>query len=77
MVDAHIHQEVDLRKFDVNVDRAKAQQFGLTQRDVAQSMLISLSGSYHDRAESVGESSHRHQLPGNGTDATGADPFRG
>ena len=29
-----------------NVDRAKALQFGLTQRDVAQSVLISLSGSY-------------------------------
>jgi len=29
----------------VNVDRSKAQQVGLTQRDVATSMLISLSGS--------------------------------
>jgi multidrug efflux pump subunit AcrB len=33
-------------QFDVNVDRSKAQELGLTQRDVAQSMLISLSGSY-------------------------------
>ena len=46
MVDAHIHQEVARPQFNVNVDRAKAQQLGLTQRDVAQSMLISLSGSY-------------------------------
>jgi multidrug efflux pump subunit AcrB len=46
VVDAHIHQEVDHPKFNVNVDRAKALQFGLTQRDVAQSVLISLSGSY-------------------------------
>ena len=46
VVDAHIHQEVSRPEFDVNVDRAKAQQLGLTQRDVAQSMLISLSGSY-------------------------------
>ena len=46
VVDAHIHQEVARPQFDVNVDRAKAQQLGLTQRDVAQSMLISLSGSY-------------------------------
>ena len=30
----------------MNVDRDKAQQFGLSQRDVASSMLISLSGSY-------------------------------
>ncbi len=46
VVDAHIHQEVARPQFDVNVDRAKAQELGLTQRDVAQSMLISLSGSY-------------------------------
>ncbi len=46
VVDAHIHQEVSRPQFDVNVDRARAQQLGLTQRDVAQSMLISLSGSY-------------------------------
>jgi multidrug efflux pump subunit AcrB len=46
VVDAHIHQEVARPQFDVNVDRAKAQQLGMTQRDVAQSMLISLSGSY-------------------------------
>jgi multidrug efflux pump subunit AcrB len=46
VTDAHIHQEIDNPKFNVNVDRAKAQQFGLTQRDVAQSMLVSLGGSY-------------------------------
>jgi multidrug efflux pump subunit AcrB len=46
VVDARIHQEVARPQFDVNVDRSKAQELGLTQRDVAQSMLISLSGSY-------------------------------
>jgi multidrug efflux pump subunit AcrB len=46
VVDAHIHQEVAHPQFDVTVDRAKAQQLGMAQRDVAQSMLISLSGSY-------------------------------
>ncbi len=46
VVDAHIHQERSRPQFNVNVDRAKAQQLGLTQRDVAQSVLISLSGSY-------------------------------
>jgi CzcA family heavy metal efflux pump len=46
VVDAHIHQVVDHPEFNVTVDRAKAQQFGLTQRDVAQNVLISLSGSY-------------------------------
>ena len=46
VMDAHIQQEIDDPKFKINVDRAKAQQFGLTQRDVAQSMLVSLGGSY-------------------------------
>jgi multidrug efflux pump subunit AcrB len=43
--DVHIHQEVNYPEFRVNVDRAKASQVGLTQRDVANSLLISLSSS--------------------------------
>jgi multidrug efflux pump subunit AcrB len=46
VVDARIHQQIAYPTLNVNVDRDKAQQFGLTQRDVASSMLISLSGSY-------------------------------
>src|ERR1700749_1948148 len=45
IADAHIHQEVALPTIDVNVDRMKAQQIGLTQQNVAQSMLISLTGT--------------------------------
>ena len=45
-VDVHIHQQVAYPEIDVDVDRSKAQQLGLTQRDVASSLLISLSGSY-------------------------------
>jgi CzcA family heavy metal efflux pump len=44
-VDVHIHQQVSYPTVMVNVDRNKAQQIGLQQRDVANSMLISLSGS--------------------------------
>jgi CzcA family heavy metal efflux pump len=44
-VDVHVHQQVKAPELDVDVDRSKAQQVGLTQRDVATSMLISLSGS--------------------------------
>jgi CzcA family heavy metal efflux pump len=44
-VDVHVHQQVSAPELDINVDRSKAQQVGLTQRDVASSMLISLSGS--------------------------------
>ena len=44
-VDVHVHQEVNYPEVQVNVDRTKADQAGLTQRDVATSMLISLSST--------------------------------
>jgi multidrug efflux pump subunit AcrB len=44
-VDVLIRQEVNTPTVMVNVDRIKASQNGLTQRDVANSMLISLSSS--------------------------------
>ena len=43
--DVHVHQVVAQPELDLNVDREKAAQLGLTQRDVTSSMLISLSGS--------------------------------
>jgi len=43
--DVHVHQVVDGPELRVNVDRVKAGQLGMTQQDVANSMLISLSGS--------------------------------
>jgi multidrug efflux pump subunit AcrB len=43
--DVHIHQVVDYPELHVDVDRSKAGMVGLTQKDVANSMLISLSGS--------------------------------
>ena len=43
--DVHIHQVVDYPEIRVNVDRSKAGQLGLSQRDVASSLLISLSSS--------------------------------
>jgi CzcA family heavy metal efflux pump len=46
VTDAHIQQVVDHPEFNVTVDRAKAEQLGLTQQNVAQNVLISLSGSY-------------------------------
>ena len=44
-VDVHLHQQVSYPTMQVNVDRSKARQIGLTQQDVAQSMLISLTGT--------------------------------
>src|SRR5215469_13036299 len=43
--DVHVHQVVDWPEIDVNVDRDKAGQVGLTQRDVSSSLLVSLSSS--------------------------------
>jgi multidrug efflux pump subunit AcrB len=43
--DVHIHQVVDYPQVQVNVDRSKADQLGLTERDVTNSLLISLSSS--------------------------------
>ncbi|MFN7996515.1 MAG: efflux RND transporter permease subunit [Bryobacteraceae bacterium] len=43
--DVHVHQVADQPVIRLDVDRAKASQMGLTQRDVTSSMLISLSGN--------------------------------
>lgn len=43
--DVHLHQTDDSPEIRVNVDRTKAGQMGLTQRDVSSSLLISLSSS--------------------------------
>lgn len=43
--DVHVHQIVDYPEFRLNVDRSKAGQLGMTQRDVTSNMLISLSSS--------------------------------
>jgi len=44
-VDVHVNQVLDTPAINVKVDRERAQEMGLSQRDVANSMLISLSGS--------------------------------
>jgi len=44
--DLHIQQPFDNPHFFVDVDRSKSQDLGLTQRDVAGSLLASTSGSY-------------------------------
>jgi CzcA family heavy metal efflux pump len=46
VVDSRIQQDFDYPDFQINVDRTKAQQNGLTERDVADSVLETLSGSF-------------------------------
>jgi multidrug efflux pump subunit AcrB len=45
-VDLHIQQSLDAPNMTVDVDRTKAQQVGLTQADVTNSVLTALSGSF-------------------------------
>ena len=45
IADARIQQNFDYPKFHIDVDRTKAAGGGFTQRDVATSLLVSLSGS--------------------------------
>jgi CzcA family heavy metal efflux pump len=45
-VDLRIQQEFNQPDLHIDVDRTKAGQVGLTARDVAQNLLISLSGSF-------------------------------
>ena len=44
--DARIQQPFNYPNMTVNVDRTRAQEIGLTQANVAQSILVSLSGSF-------------------------------
>ncbi|UBF27003.1 efflux RND transporter permease subunit [Kovacikia minuta CCNUW1] len=44
-VDVHLHQIVNAPELGIEVDRTQAQQTGLSQRDVASSILTSLSSS--------------------------------
>ncbi len=44
--DVHLHQVMNAPELRINVDRTRAQQIGLTQRDVATNVLTSLSSSF-------------------------------
>ena len=44
--DVRIQQPFDLPKMTVDVDRTRAQSIGLSQKDVATSLLVALSGSF-------------------------------
>ena len=50
-VDLRIQQPFDQPYFHVNVDRTKAQQVGYSERDVANNLLVSLSGSFQTTPE--------------------------
>src|SRR5207248_1134384 len=45
IADVHIHQITDYPTLHVDVDRIKASEFGLTQQNATNSVLVSLSGT--------------------------------
>lgn len=45
-VDLRIQQPSNYPKFHIDVDRTKTNEIGVTQRDVASNLLISLGGSF-------------------------------
>ena len=45
-VDVHVQQLTNNPTLHLDVDRVRAQQVGLTERDVAQNLLVSLSSSF-------------------------------
>ncbi|HEY1731512.1 MAG TPA: efflux RND transporter permease subunit [Terriglobales bacterium] len=44
--DVHVQQMLDLPTLHLDIDRTRTTQVGMTARDVAQSVLVSLSGSF-------------------------------
>ncbi|MGH9598442.1 MAG: efflux RND transporter permease subunit, partial [Terracidiphilus sp.] len=51
VVDARIQQPFNYPNWTVDVDRTRAEEVGLTQQNVAQSMLVALSGSFQTTPE--------------------------
>jgi multidrug efflux pump subunit AcrB len=45
-VDVHLQQVMDSPNLQINVDRTRAAQFGLTQQDVANSLFVSMASGY-------------------------------
>ncbi len=60
--DLHIQQPFNNPHFLVDVNRSKAQDIGLTQRDVAGSLLVSTSGSYQTTPDLLARSKKWCQL---------------
>ena len=50
-VDARVQQPFNDPNLTINVDRTRAEDIGLTQRDVTQSLLVALSGSFQTTPE--------------------------
>ena len=64
-----IQQATGYPALQVNVDRTRAQQFGITEKDVTNNLGTSLAGSVSGLAAVLAEPGHRHVLRRGGGDA--------
>ena len=76
-VDVRVQQPADLPKLSLAVDRTKAAEMGLTERDVANSVLLSLSGSGQVSARLLDRPARRHPIPRQHPRARASDGFAG
>ena len=68
-VDAHVHQRLDGPALNLQMDRTRLQQFGLTAFNVGQNVLIVAVGQLADRAGVLAQPAERRRLQHRGADA--------
>ncbi len=71
--DVHVQQMLSLPTLHMDIERTRVTQVGLTARDVAQSALVSLSGSFQNVAEFLAQPEERSYLSNCG--AVAAIPY--
>ena len=67
--DVHLHQVMNVPKLHIEVDQTRAGELGLTQQDVADSVLVSLSGSGQLQPNYWGRSEHGNFVSGGNADS--------
>ncbi len=73
LVDTRIEQPDDLPELRVTTDRSRAMQLGIAQRDVANNLLLTLSGSSQGCAVLLAQSGKRAAVPAGVADAAVPD----
>ena len=68
-VDVHVQQITGAPRLMVDTDRVMAQQSGLTEQNIADSLSVSLAGSGTASHQFLAELQERRELPGRGADA--------
>ena len=69
IVDSHVFQVPDAPALTIDVDRTMARTVGLSQKTLADNLLVSLNNSSQSRAELLAEPAQRSELSAGGADA--------